>query len=80
MSARVDDLVAKLRAKVLPPPDVCRSIRIASGATQDEVAEAIGVDRATVSRWESGSRSPRGDIRRRYAEVVDVLSIYWEAP
>lgn len=38
-----------------------------------EIAEACGVDTATVWRWETGRRRPRGDAALRYADVLDRL-------
>lgn len=55
----------RIKRRTLPPPQVARAVRISAGATQDEVAEEVGVDRATVARWESGDRSPS----RRHAEL-----------
>jgi transcriptional regulator with XRE-family HTH domain len=34
------------------------SIRQAAGTTQQQLADAVGVDRVTVARWESGNRTP----------------------
>jgi transcriptional regulator with XRE-family HTH domain len=33
-------------------------LRKAAGLTQAQLAEMVGVDQATVSRWEQGERSP----------------------
>ena len=33
-------------------------LRKAAGLTQAQLAELVGVDQATVSRWESGERWP----------------------
>jgi predicted transcriptional regulator len=57
----------------LPSPPVRRAIRVASGATQSAVAGAIEVTRASIARYELGTREPRGAIRRRYAEALDEL-------
>jgi transcriptional regulator with XRE-family HTH domain len=57
----------------LPRPGARLAIRLAVGATQGDIAEECGVDRATVARWESGRREPRGELRRRYAAVLDEL-------
>ena len=35
--------------------------RKAIGMNQDQVAEAIGVHKQTISRWESGKRAPNGE-------------------
>ena len=35
-----------------------RSARLAAGLTHDKVAEVLGCAQATVSRWESGDRTP----------------------
>lgn len=43
------------------------------GATyQTELAEALGVDRRTVSRWSSGEAEPRAAV------WTDLLGIMWE--
>ena len=36
-----------------------KELREAAGLTQAEVVEAMGVDQAAVSRWESGQAMPR---------------------
>jgi transcriptional regulator with XRE-family HTH domain len=35
-----------------------RKARLARGYTQDELAQLMGVDRTTISKYESGSRAP----------------------
>lgn len=35
--------------------------RKAAELNQDQVAEAIGVHKQTISRWESGKRAPNGE-------------------
>lgn len=58
----------------LPPPAVRRHLRERVGISQRDLATAIGVDRVSVSRYESGSRSPRGAIVDRYLVVLDRLA------
>lgn len=68
---------AAARAEVvrrLPPPQVRRLLRERSGLTQEEVAGLMKVSRPTVSRWESGSRSPRRKALERYLAVLDRLA------
>lgn len=36
---------------------------------QDQVAEAIGVHKQTISRWESGKRAPNGEEIRMLVEL-----------
>ncbi|KUM67227.1 telomere-associated protein Tap [Streptomyces curacoi] len=69
---RVDALVAS-RAS-LPPPEERRRLRKAHGLTADEVAEALGVRRATVSAWESGKTEPRPPERDAYARLLNKLA------
>ncbi|MBT2423697.1 helix-turn-helix domain-containing protein [Streptomyces sp. ISL-22] len=69
---RVDALVAS-RAP-LPPPEERRRLRKAHGLTADEVAEALGVRRATVSAWESGKTEPRPPERDAYARLLNKLA------
>lgn len=45
-----------------------------AGYTQDAFAEAVGVDRATVSQWETGAHHPHG---KNVAKIEQVLEINW---
>lgn len=47
-----------------------RDLRVAAGLSQRELADAVGVTGACVSRWESGGRIPRGIAAARLGEVV----------
>lgn len=47
-----------------------KRIRKARNLTQDEVAEACGVDRATISKWETGEFSPRVDKLVKLANIL----------
>ena len=57
----------------LPEPAVRRMIREQAGISQADVAQAIGVGRAAVARWEAGTRTPRRGVLHRYLEVLDQL-------
>jgi transcriptional regulator with XRE-family HTH domain len=46
--------------------------RKAVGFSQDQLAEALKVDRSTVARWESGETEPQPWVRPRLARVLDV--------
>ena len=64
---------AASRRRPIPDPEVRRAIRSAAGLTQRELALVLGVDRATVSRYELGTRSPIGTRRERYLSVLEEL-------
>lgn len=66
----VDAVVRTAQRRVLVPPRLRREIRRAAGLSQSDVARALGVDRATVSRYESGDRTPRRELAERYAELL----------
>jgi DNA-binding transcriptional regulator YiaG len=67
-------LQEKLRARrALPPPEECRAIRERAGATQEDLADAIGTHRECVSRWERGVRRPRGRLLFDYLAVLNEL-------
>ncbi len=73
-SATLTRALAQVRLeRELPPPSKCRQLRRRAGITQTAVAEALDVNRATVSRWEAGSRTPTGDKLLSYLEVLDLL-------
>lgn len=44
--------------------------RKAAGLNQDQVAEAIGVHKQTISRWESGKREPNGEEIRLLVNLL----------
>jgi transcriptional regulator with XRE-family HTH domain len=70
----VDDLLERTRNRRLPDPDIRRLLRTRSGLTQAEIANAIGVQRPTVSRWESGLRTPRGRHADAYSQLLRGLA------
>jgi transcriptional regulator with XRE-family HTH domain len=79
-------LVERVRAaRRLPSPVAARAIRIDAGVTQRELANELGVDRVTVARWELSERTPRGELRLRYAQLLEqlreaTLVSLWEDP
>ncbi|MEU4352892.1 helix-turn-helix transcriptional regulator [Streptomyces sp. NPDC023838] len=50
----------------LPPVDRRKPLREAFGLSQAELGKQLGVSDASVSKWESGKSTPRGDTRKRY--------------
>jgi DNA-binding XRE family transcriptional regulator len=52
--------------------DSIKRRRITMGYTQDTLAEALRVDRATVSRWERGAQCPHPYNRRDLARLLRV--------
>lgn len=71
----IRETIAEVRAldAPLPPPEVRRARRVSAGLTQEHVADAIGVSRVAVSRYEGGFREPRGTVRRRYVEALEAM-------
>jgi len=65
--------LARLR-RHLPSPSARRRLRERVGLSQEQIAQELGVDRAAVSRWESGVRSPRGATLRPYVELLERLA------
>jgi DNA-binding transcriptional regulator YiaG len=67
-------LLAEVQAEqALPAPDACREIRRGAGVSQARLAAELEVAELTVARWEAGTRHPRGEMRRRYAALLDGL-------
>jgi transcriptional regulator with XRE-family HTH domain len=46
--------------------------RKAAGLNQEQIAEAIGVDRTTLGKWERGESTPQPNQRLAYAEALGV--------
>ncbi|MEU9982761.1 helix-turn-helix domain-containing protein [Streptomyces sp. NPDC050856] len=57
-------------APPLPSPKERRRLREARSMSEDQLAEALGVTRATVRSWESGRTTPRGRKREAYARLL----------
>ena len=53
-------------------PALLRRCRVALGLSQSEMAQALGVQKTTVYRWESG-RAPIGDPARLGREIRALL-------
>lgn len=71
----VSELVsARLRARAaLPEPHQRAALRKATGLTQKELADILGVDRSAIANWESGRRNPAGTNLVDYVEALGVL-------
>ena len=52
--------------------DRLRSLRRGQRVTQEGLAEALGVDRKTINRWERGHHAMSIDHAWRIADVLDV--------
>lgn len=59
----------------LPSPKLQKAIRKATATTQQAVADELAVSRITVARWEAGLRRPRGQMLRRYIDLLDRLKV-----
>lgn len=71
----LEHLLAEARIrKSLPEPEIRRLLRERAGLTQDEVARVLGVNRVAVTRYEGGTRSPRGRLRVEYAQLLERLA------
>lgn len=54
--------------------NLIKKIRIEKGISQENIATALGVSTATVSRWESGEFIPRAEKLVRLAELLGVTT------
>ncbi len=54
-------------------PDDRRAIRERAGVSQHDVANDLGVTRPTVTRWEVGRRTPRGEMAVEYGRLLERL-------
>ncbi|MEW1900337.1 sigma factor-like helix-turn-helix DNA-binding protein [Streptomyces sp. NPDC086147] len=54
----------------LPTPEERRRLREALALSEEQVAEAMGVTKATVKAWEAGRSAPRGRKREAYARLL----------
>lgn len=54
-----------------------KKIRIARNMTQNDIADAMGVSRQYISRWESGERNIKFEQLVEFAKVVGVTLDYF---
>lgn len=64
----------------LPSPKERRRLREARSLSEEQVAAAVGVTRATVRSWETGRTSPRGRKREAYARLIGSGGAHSSAP
>ncbi|MEU3072512.1 sigma factor-like helix-turn-helix DNA-binding protein [Streptomyces laurentii] len=60
----------------LPSPKERRRLREALALSEEQVAQALGVTRATIRTWETGRASPKG--RERQEAYARLLGVYEE--
>ena len=65
----------KRKARKLPSLVARRSLREAAGLTQMELAALLEVNRAAISRWETGTRAPAAKLRDKYLAILDRLAV-----
>lgn len=51
---------------------VFKRLRLASGLTQTEIAEKLGVSKSTISMYENGNREPDFDTLEKIADFFNV--------
>lgn len=52
------------------------NLRTLKSMTQDELAQAIGIHRRTISEYENGRMFPRGNTLRRLARTLEVDALF----
>jgi DNA-binding transcriptional regulator YiaG len=71
---KTDELLARAQAVTrLPTPSRRRTIRERAGATQAELAAALGVSKQALERWERGDAKPRGHHAAAYVVLLERL-------
>jgi len=73
-SLSVEELLLLSEARQLAASGRGRQIRESAGVSQSELAAAIGVTIAGISKWESGQRRPTGPGAIRYAQLLRELT------
>ena len=69
-----DSIASLLELREIITSGRARQIREAAGLPADALARQLEVTPATVTRWETGIRYPRGANARRYARLLRRLA------
>jgi len=69
-----DELVKLKQARALAASGAARALRLATGLSQEDVAECIGTCPATISHWEHGNRRPYGVRAVRWIQLLERLA------
>ncbi|MGH2760451.1 MAG: helix-turn-helix domain-containing protein [Actinomycetota bacterium] len=68
------DAIELTRLRRMLSLGTARLIRVEAGLSLSELARAVGVDRGTIWRWETGRRRPRGRAAERFLTALEELS------
>lgn len=49
-----------------------KMLRLEKGMTQGEIADELGISRGCLANYETGKRSPDGDMLKKLAQVLNV--------
>jgi DNA-binding transcriptional regulator YiaG len=74
METSIADLGLVMEARETARSGRGERLRLAAGLSQGELAAAIGVTPACISRWEAGDRRPRGAAAVAYAQLLRELA------
>ena len=64
------DVLDLARAQSLIASGSGRAVRQAARLSLAEMGRAVGVDKSTIYRWETGERHPRGELAVAYADLL----------
>jgi transcriptional regulator with XRE-family HTH domain len=67
------DVALLIRGRQLGSEGRGRRLRERAGLSVSELSRALGVDVATLSRWETGKAKPRPEGALKWAAVCDVI-------
>jgi len=68
------EVIRLVRVRRMLEDGSAKALRVDSGLSLRDVADALGVNTATVHRWEANRRIPHRDAALRYADLLDALT------
>lgn len=57
-------------------PERLKSLRLAAGLTQKQIAEKLEIKQQSYAQWESGRTKPRSTTLDKFADLFDVSTDY----